>query len=35
MAQIELNGAWQLTSPHRPDIDIPITLPGDNVSAFV
>ena len=35
MAQIELNGTWQLTSPHRPDIDIPITLPGDNVSALL
>ncbi|MEP8023661.1 glycoside hydrolase family 2 protein, partial [Vibrio parahaemolyticus] len=35
MAQIELNGTWQLTSPQRPDIDIPMNLPGDNVSALL
>ncbi len=35
MAQIELNGTWQLTSPQRSDIDIPMNLPGDNVSALL
>ena len=35
MAHFELNGTWQLTSPQRPDIDIPMTLPGDNVSALL
>ncbi|WGV98392.1 glycoside hydrolase family 2 protein [Vibrio sp. YMD68] len=35
MAHFELNGTWQLTSPQRPDINIPMTLPGDNVSALL
>lgn len=35
MAHFELNGTWQLTSPQCPDIDIPMTLPGDNVSALL
>ncbi|EPV1126085.1 beta-mannosidase [Vibrio harveyi] len=35
MAHVELNGMWQLTSPQHPDIDIPMTLPGDNVSALL
>ncbi len=35
MAHFELNGQWQLTSPQRPDINIPMTLPGDNVSALL
>ncbi|MGR5133407.1 glycosyl hydrolase 2 galactose-binding domain-containing protein [Vibrio alfacsensis] len=35
MAHFQLNGQWQLTSPQRPDIDIPMILPGDNVSALL
>ncbi len=35
MAYLELNGMWQLTSPQRPDINIPMSLPGDNVTALL
>ncbi|PMJ91719.1 glycoside hydrolase family 2 protein [Vibrio sp. 10N.261.55.A7] len=35
MSQFELDGTWRLTSPQRPDIHIPMTLPGDNVTALL
>lgn len=35
MAHFELNGQWLLTSPQRPDIEIPMSIPGDNISALL
>ncbi|PFG57769.1 beta-mannosidase [Vibrio sp. ES.051] len=35
MTHFELNGQWLLTSPQRPDIEIPMSIPGDNVSALL
>jgi len=34
-AEINLNGEWRLTSPQRPDICVPMPIPGDNVSALL
>ncbi|MCR9414542.1 glycoside hydrolase family 2 protein [Vibrio alginolyticus] len=35
MAHFELNGQWMLTSPQRPNLEIPMFIPGDNVSALL
>ncbi|WP_154171845.1 beta-mannosidase [Vibrio metoecus] len=35
MTGCNLNGQWRLTSPQRPDISIPMTIPGDNVTALL
>lgn len=34
MTHFELNGQWMLTSPQRPNLEIPMFIPGDNVSAL-
>ncbi|MCR9701748.1 glycoside hydrolase family 2 protein, partial [Vibrio vulnificus] len=34
-AELNLNGEWRLTSPQRPDISVPMIIPGDNVSALL
>ncbi|MBG0759950.1 beta-mannosidase [Vibrio cidicii] len=34
LSKVSLNGEWRLTSPQRPEISVPMTLPGDNVSAL-
>lgn len=35
MSTICLNGAWTLTSPQRPEISVPMTVPGDNYNALL
>ncbi|PAR38819.1 beta-mannosidase [Vibrio metoecus] len=35
MTGCNLNGQWRLTSPQRPDISLPMTIPGDNVTALL
>ncbi|MFA0476567.1 glycoside hydrolase family 2 protein [Vibrio breoganii] len=35
MSTISLDGAWSLTSPQRPEISVPITMPGDNYHALM
>ncbi len=35
MSTISLDGVWSLTSPQRPEISIPITIPGDNYHALM
>lgn len=35
LSNVSLNGEWRLTSPQRPEISVPMTLPGDNVSALL
>lgn len=35
MTSCNLNGQWRLTSPQRPELSIPMTIPGDNVTALL
>ncbi|AUW38553.1 hypothetical protein [Vibrio mimicus] len=35
MTSCNLNGQWRLTSPQRPELSIPMTVPGDNVTALL